>query len=458
SDRQSPWLVLSRNWRGNPNAAQENKDRWFGSINPASVNVTAETNPDGVTQEVNVTLTGVVVTDAADVEAKKAELEKALTQELLPQTGESVGYAPEGGTEFNSFVTQGALRFSVVLLDPVKNEEFRTLITDLGRSGNESLEGAVLTTLPESPDEDENIRFTIDTGNMTFSTDKSSPKHSINVEGTINEGISAWLSNQDEGNEISDPFLLNSAIGATVAGETTWRALLAILAALVVVVMYIRIRFASVAWGIGAVIALLHDSFVVVALIGLFDALGFDLKIDLTVVAAILTVIGYSLNDTIITYDRIRELLRKDRLATGGTTPLKTIINKSINQMLPRTVLTSSTTLVTTLTMLAFGGPLLRGFAFAMSAGVIVGTFSSIYIAGPILLLFDRGEGGLLDLSEEELAEDDKSSDVDADNADDADEESDEEDKSDDSSDEKDEYESKDDSEESEEESKDKED
>ncbi|MDC1141640.1 protein translocase subunit SecD [Planctomycetota bacterium] len=450
SDRQSQWLVLSRNWKGDPNAAQVNKDKWFGGISPTSVKVTAETDPDGVTQVVDVVLTGVAVKDAADVEAKKAEFAKALNEELLPQSSESVGYAPEGDTDFISFVTQGSLKIDVVLLDPVKNEEFRTLITDLGRSGNPSLEGASLSSVPENLDQDENLKFTINTGTMTFSTDKSSPKHSINVEGTINEGISAWLSNQDTGNEISDPFLLNSAIGATVAGETTWRALLAIVAALVVVVMYIRIRFASVAWGIGAVVALLHDSFVVVGLIGLFDFMGYDLKIDLTVVAAILTVIGYSLNDTIITYDRIRELLRKDRLATGGKTPLKSIINRSINQMLPRTVLTSSTTLVTTLTMLAFGGPLLRGFAFAMSAGVIVGTFSSIYIAGPILLLFDRGEGGLLDLSDEELAEDDKVNDEDADDSgNDADESSDEDSDDNDSGDE---------AEDSEEESKDKED
>ncbi len=118
---------------------------------------------------------------------------------------------------------------------------------------------------------------------------------------------------------------------------------------------------------------------------------------------AILTVIGYSLNDTIINFDRIRENLQRDRLATGGKTPLKEIINTSINQMLSRTVMTSGTTALTTVAMLAFGGPLLKGFAFAMTAGIVVGTFSSIYIAGPILLFFDRrGEGALLDITEEE--------------------------------------------------------
>src|SRR5690606_4623677 len=139
--------------------------------------------------------------------------------------------------------------------------------------------------------------------------------------------------------------------------------------------------------------------------IGLADYMGADIKIDLTVVAAILTVIGYSLNDTIINFDRIRENLQRDRLATGGKTPLKEIINTSINQMLSRTVMTSGTTALTTLARLAFCGPLLKGFAFAMTAGIVVGTFSSIYIAGPILLFFDRrGEGSLLDLTEEEEA------------------------------------------------------
>jgi hypothetical protein len=148
---------------------------------------------------------------------------------------------------------------------------------------------------------------------------------------------------------------------------------------------------------------------VVVGMIGLADFAGADIKIDLTVVAAILTVIGYSLNDTIINFDRIRENMKADRLSTGGKTPLKEIINTSINQMLSRTVMTSGTTAVTTLAMLFFGGPLLKGFAFAMTMGIVVGTFSSIYIAGPILLIFDRsGKGAMLDLTEEEQEEQDR--------------------------------------------------
>ncbi|MEE9311792.1 MAG: protein translocase subunit SecF [Planctomycetota bacterium] len=444
SDRQSQWLVMAKKWKNDPNAAKTNKDKWFGSISPAEVRVTAETDVDGVAQEVTVTLTGVVVKDAADIAAKKKEFLEVISQEMLPQKNETLGYSKESDAEIKNFVTKGSLKIDVVLLEAVENEVFRTTLKSISDSNTESLQNSQLTFKAESPDEDENRRFTVSTGNLTFSTDKTSPTHAINVEGVINEGLSGWLSREDKGNEISDPFLLTSAIGATVAGETSWRALLAIIAALVVVVLYIRVRFASVAWGIGAVVALLHDSFLVIALIGLADWLGFDMKINLTVVAAILTVIGYSLNDTIITYDRIRELLRKDRLATGGKTPLKTIINKSINQMLPRTVLTSGTTLVTTLTMLIIGGPLLKGFAFAMSAGVIVGTFSSIYIAGPILLLFDRGEGSLLDLSDEELAEDDGPEDDDAD-ADSSDDDSSDSDESD-----------NDDSEESDKESKDK--
>lgn len=414
TDRKSSWLMLSRNWNGNSNAAKENKDRWFGDTKPADVSVSTETITKDE-QVIIVKLTGVAVTGAADVDAKIVSLTNALKEEFLPQKEEDLGYVVEGEPEITTDATQGALKIDVALLDVVDRVEFTKLITELTKGGDPSLAGATLKVTAANPDQNEDSHFTITTSNMTFSTSREDANHVSKVEGTINTAISTWLSTKDNGNEISDPFLLNSAIGATIAGETSWRALLAIVAALVVVVMYIRIRFASVAWGIGAVVALLHDSFLVVALIGLADSVGLDIKIDLTVVAAILTVIGYSLNDTIITYDRIRELLRKDRLATGGKTPLKSIINKSINQMLPRTVLTSSTTLVTTLTMLAFGGPLLRGFAFAMSAGVIVGTFSSIYIAGPILLLFDRGEGGLLDLSDEEQAADDQDAEEDAD-------------------------------------------
>jgi preprotein translocase subunit SecF len=107
-----------------------------------------------------------------------------------------------------------------------------------------------------------------------------------------------------------------------------------------------------------------------------------------------------------VNFDRIRETLRKDRLATGGTTPFRDIINQSANLMLPRTLMTGGTTLTSTLIMVIFGGPLLKAFAFTIFVGVILGTFASVFIASPVLLMFERrGREGMLDLTEEEQKE-----------------------------------------------------
>jgi preprotein translocase subunit SecF len=140
---------------------------------------------------------------------------------------------------------------------------------------------------------------------------------------------------------------------------------------------YMRLKFA-----LGAVVADLHD---VLVTIGLFSLL--DKEFDLTIVAALLTILGYSLNDTIIVFDRIRETLRgadkKDSLAD--------IINKSVNQTLSRTLLTAGTTLAVTLCLYLFGGGVIHDFALALLIGIVAGTYSSIFIASPILL--DLGSG-----------------------------------------------------------------
>jgi SecD/SecF fusion protein len=175
-----------------------------------------------------------------------------------------------------------------------------------------------------------------------------------------------------------------------VGGEARARALIAIVLSLAALLAYIWFRFGNLRYGLGAVVTLFHDTcatlgavtvctYIAGTFIGQVLRIG-DFKIDLTMIAAFLTLIGYSLNDSIVIYDRIRENRRKGTLTAQ-------IINNSINETLPRTLLTGVTTLLVVLTMYIFGGSRLRGFNFAMIFGLIVGTYSSVAISAPILLI-----------------------------------------------------------------------
>lgn len=164
-------------------------------------------------------------------------------------------------------------------------------------------------------------------------------------------------------------------VGPKVGNELRTQALLATLYALGGMLIYIGLRF-EFAYGFAAVLAVVHDT---VITIGLFSV--FDKEISLTVVAALLTLVGYSMNDTIVVFDRIRENLQRGRKGD-----MKDIVNRSINETLSRTVMTSGLTLLTAMALLLFGGQILNGFAFALVVGIIVGTYSSIFIASPILV------------------------------------------------------------------------
>ncbi len=168
------------------------------------------------------------------------------------------------------------------------------------------------------------------------------------------------------------------SVGPTVSGELAIAGLIAVLSALGAVLVYIWFRF-EWQFAIGAIIALAHD---VILTIGLYSLVG--LEFNLSSIAAILTIVGYSLNDTVVVYDRVREFLRKFRKLT-----IHDLLNKSINATLSRTVLTSITTLIALLSLVIFGGEVIRGFTISMTWGVLVGTYSSIFIAAPILLYFN---------------------------------------------------------------------
>ncbi len=191
-------------------------------------------------------------------------------------------------------------------------------------------------------------------------------------------------------------FPASSTIGAAVAGNTQQQAILALVASWICMIIYLWIRFQGVAFGFAAVVALIHDVFVILGAIAVSiyvaPFLGFlmiePFKINLAIVAAFLTIIGYSVNDTIVVFDRIREVRGKNPDLT------RKMVNDSTNQTLSRTLLTSFTVLLVVVVLYLVGGEAVHGFAFALIVGVATGTYSSIYVAAPILLwLVGKHEG-----------------------------------------------------------------
>ncbi|MDQ0457213.1 protein translocase subunit SecDF [Rhizobium paknamense] len=178
-------------------------------------------------------------------------------------------------------------------------------------------------------------------------------------------------------------FRRTEVVGPSVSGELTKSATIGVLISLAAILVYIWVRF-EWQFAVGAIIATLHD---VILTLGLYVITG--VEFDLSSIAAILTIVGYSLNDTVVVYDRMRENLRRFKKM-----PLDVLIDSSINQTLSRTILTSVTTLLALLALFLFGGEVIRSFTFAMLFGVVVGTFSSIYIAAPVLIAFRLRSSG----------------------------------------------------------------
>ena len=165
------------------------------------------------------------------------------------------------------------------------------------------------------------------------------------------------------------------SVGPEVSGELVQAAITAVLAAIGAVLFYIWLRF-EWQFSVGAIAALVHD---IVITIGIFSLL--QIKFDLAIIAALLTIVGYSLNDTVVVFDRVRENLRKYK-----KTLLKDLLSMSINETLSRTVMTSLTTLIALISLFILGGDVIHGFVFAMIWGVIIGTYSSVFVASSILL------------------------------------------------------------------------
>lgn len=178
-------------------------------------------------------------------------------------------------------------------------------------------------------------------------------------------------------------FVSEETVGPKVSGELVKTSIIAVTLTSVGIMLYIWLRF-EWQFAVGGVLALLHDVFITIGIFALFQ-----IKFDLTIVAALLTILGYSINDTVVVFDRLRENLVKYK-----TMPLRDVMNLSVNETLSRTLMTSITTLIAVGSMMVFGGDVIRGFSFAIFMGVLLGTYSSVYVAKNLVLFIglDRSE------------------------------------------------------------------
>jgi SecD/SecF fusion protein len=175
--------------------------------------------------------------------------------------------------------------------------------------------------------------------------------------------------------------LSSSKVGATMADDIQKTALVAVLLALVGIFIYVMIRFTKWQFSLGGVVALLHDALMIIAFFSIFDLFGISYEMDQVFIAAVLTIIGFSINDTVVIFDRVREYMNDN-----PNKPLRDIVNPALISTFSRTIITSLTLFVVVVILFIFGGEVLRGFSFAMIIGVLAGTYSSLFIATPIVV------------------------------------------------------------------------
>ncbi len=216
-----------------------------------------------------------------------------------------------------------------------------------------------------------------------FQTGKISEEQN-NTQMVVRVGISDWIKSnlRDKIKDNSFKVIREELVGPKIGNELKQDAVIAIFLSLVVILIYLAFRFKFI-FAFGAVVALFHDVLITMGLYAVLYGVipGLNLEIDLTVVAAFLTLIGYSINDTVIVFDRVREEMKIHK-----TTPLKEVMNMGINKTMSRTILTGGTTLMSVFVLLLFGGEVLRAFAFTLFFGIIIGTYSSIFVASALVL------------------------------------------------------------------------
>lgn len=177
----------------------------------------------------------------------------------------------------------------------------------------------------------------------------------------------------------------SSKVGATIADDIKSASYESVAFALIVIFLYILVRFRKWQFGLGAIIALFHDTLFVLSAFAIANLLGISFEIDQVFIAAMLTIIGYSINDTVVVFDRVRE-----NLGLKQGSELKPVFNEALNNTISRTMITSITTLIVVVILFAFGGAVLKGFSFALIIGILIGTYSSIFIATPVVIDFNK--------------------------------------------------------------------
>jgi SecD/SecF fusion protein len=332
--------------------------------------------------ETPATETPATTADGTDAATTNSTSEVAPTQETqLP--GELGGDFPSGNNEATIGAADNSSGFGTVtettitVDPPLLGKTLRAELVEQARRLDLDLDEETQVIL-DSKDIPEN-----ESADGTVSNEWTI-KLAVSREGDGEEVISKWAEKFNK----QPYFPTASKVGGQIAKNTQFQAGVAILLSLLGIIGYVWIRFQNIAFGLAAVVALIHDVLFVLGAIAISHwvagSLGFlgirNFKISLEIVAALLTVIGYSLNDTIVVFDRIREVRGKRAEITSE------IINTSISQTLSRTILTSVTTFIVVFILYCFGGEAIHGFAFSLVIGVLVGTYSSIFIASPVLL------------------------------------------------------------------------
>ena len=224
----------------------------------------------------------------------------------------------------------------------------------------------------------------------SYLVDDESEEADIKVKSSLIQGVEKFKGIKYTENDAqldNDHFTIpsSSKVGATIAEDIKGSAFEASIVSLILIFIYILIRFKKWTYSAGAIVATVHDTLFVISSFAIARFFGISFEIDQVFVAAVLTIIGYSINDTVIIFDRIREYV-----GFGANHDRATVFNDAINSTLSRTLITSGTTLIVVIVLLIFGGEVLRGFSFALVLGIGVGTFSSIFIAAPVVLDLDK--------------------------------------------------------------------
>jgi preprotein translocase subunit SecF len=258
--------------------------------------------------------------------------------------------------------------------------EIDKAIPGVQRSITDSAQNSITFTLPNPDTTNILVDKLFGAG---FQTGKVS-EEPTNTQMIVSVGISDWIKENLQAKFQDNPFkvLKEDQVGPKVGSELKRDAVLAVLLSLVAILIYLAFRFKFI-FATGAVLALFHDVLITLGLYALlYGAIpGLNLEIDLSIVAAFLTLVGYSINDTVIVFDRVRENLKIHK-----TMPMFDVLNMSINRTMSRTIITSGTTLLAVLVIFIFGGEVLRAFAFTLAFGIVIGTYSSIFVASALVL------------------------------------------------------------------------